>query len=40
MVVKTKSGIIESVVVEGFEIPVRAIFDSAQQFVALQAILG
>jgi Uma2 family endonuclease len=39
LAVKVKSGTIQSVVVPGFEIPVRAIFDPAEQFTALQALL-
>jgi len=39
LAVKVKAGTIQSAVVEGFDIPVRAIFDSAQQIETLQAIL-
>jgi Uma2 family endonuclease len=39
LAVKVKSGVIESTAVTGFEIPVRAIFDPAEQLLALQAIL-
>jgi Uma2 family endonuclease len=39
LAVKVKSGVIQSLAVEGFEIPVRAIFDAAEQLAALQAIL-
>ncbi len=37
--VKVRSGTIQSVVVEGFEIPVRAIFDPSEQLATLQALL-
>ncbi|MBU0512512.1 MAG: Uma2 family endonuclease [Chloroflexi bacterium] len=40
LLVKIRSGVVQSTVVEGFEIPVRAIFDSGEQFAALQAILA
>ncbi len=40
LLVKIRSGVVQSTVVEGFEIPVRAIFDSEEQFAALQAILA
>lgn len=40
LVAKTKTGTIESVVVKGFVIPVRAIFDPNEQVIALRAILG
>ena len=33
------TGTIQSVVVSGFEIPVRAVFDPAEQFAVLQAIM-
>lgn len=39
LAVKVKSGVIQSLAVEGFDIPVRAIFDPAEQLAALQAIL-
>ena len=39
LAVKVKSGTIQSTVVSGFEIPVQAIFDAAEQFTALQALL-
>jgi Uma2 family endonuclease len=39
LAVKVKMGTIQSRSVSGFEIPVRAIFDPAEQFAALQAIL-
>ena len=39
LAVKVKTGTITSAVVTGFEIPVRAVFDGAEQLVALQAIL-
>jgi len=39
LAVKVKAGTIQSAVVPGFEIPVRAIFDPAEQFTALQALL-
>ena len=37
---KTDSGIIRSVVLEGFAIPVRAIFDQSEKIAALRAILS
>ncbi len=40
LAVKVKAGVIQSRVVNGFEIPVRAIFDPAEQFTALQSILN
>jgi Uma2 family endonuclease len=40
LAVKVKTGTIASSVVVGFEIPVRAVFDGAEQLVALQAILA
>jgi Uma2 family endonuclease len=40
LAVKVKTGTIASVVVTGFEIPVRAVFDGAEQLTALQAILA
>jgi Uma2 family endonuclease len=39
LAVKVKSGTIQSAAVEGFDIPVRAIFDANEQLAALQAIL-
>jgi Uma2 family endonuclease len=39
LAVKVKTGTIQSVVIEGFDIPVRAVFDAAEQLSALQAIL-
>jgi Uma2 family endonuclease len=39
LAVKVKTGTIASAVVMGFEIPVRAVFDGAEQLAALQAIL-
>ncbi len=39
LAVKVKTGPIQSVVIPGFDIPVRAIFDAAEQFSALQAML-
>jgi len=39
LAVKVKTGTIASAVVAGFEIPVRAVFDGAEQLAALQAIL-
>jgi Uma2 family endonuclease len=39
LAVKVKTGTIQSVVISGFDIPVRAIFDAAEQLSALQAIL-
>jgi len=39
LAVKVKTGTIASAVVTGFEIPVRAVFDGAEQLAALQAIL-
>lgn len=39
LVVKARTGTIQSVVVRGFEIPVRAVFDPAEQFAALQALM-
>jgi Uma2 family endonuclease len=40
LAVKVKTGTIASAVVAGFEIPVRAVFDGAEQLAALQAILA
>jgi Uma2 family endonuclease len=40
LAVKVKTGTIASTVVTGFEIPVRAVFDGAEQLEALQAILA
>ena len=40
LAVKVKTGTIASEVVSGFEIPVRAVFDGAEQLAALQAILA
>jgi Uma2 family endonuclease len=40
LVVKVKTGTIASVVVAGFEIPVRAVFDGNEHLAALQAILA
>ena len=40
LAVKVKTGTIASAVVMGFEIPVRAVFDGAEQLAALQAILA
>jgi Uma2 family endonuclease len=40
LAVKVKTGTIASAVVTGFEIPVRAVFDGAEQLAALQAILA
>lgn len=40
LAVKVKTGTIASVVVTGFEIPVRAVFDGAEQLAALQAIMA
>jgi Uma2 family endonuclease len=40
LAVKVKTGTIASEVVAGFEIPVRAVFDSAVQLAALQAIVA
>jgi Uma2 family endonuclease len=40
LVTKSKTGIIESAVLKGFMIPVRAIFDPSEHVVALQAILS
>jgi Uma2 family endonuclease len=37
--VKALTGVLESSVIEGFVIPVRAIFDEAEQFAALQVLL-
>lgn len=39
LAVKVKSGTIQSAVVDGFDIPVRAIFDSGEQLAALQMIV-
>ncbi|HID63138.1 MAG TPA: Uma2 family endonuclease [Anaerolineae bacterium] len=39
LLVKVKTGTIQSVVVNGFDVPVRAIFDEMEQFTALQQIL-
>lgn len=39
LAVKVKAGLIASVVVTGFEIPVRAVFDGAEQLAALREIL-
>jgi Uma2 family endonuclease len=40
LAVKVKAGTIASVIVPGFEIPVRAAFDGAEHLAALQAILA
>ena len=40
LAVKVKTGSIASTVVAGFEIPVRAVFDGAEQLAALQTILA
>jgi Uma2 family endonuclease len=40
LAVKVKTGTITSAVVAGFEIPVRAVFDGAEQLAALQVILA
>ncbi len=37
--IKAMTGVIESSVIPGFVIPVRALFDEAEQFAALQALL-
>lgn len=37
--VKAMTGVVESLAVAGFVIPVRALFDEAEQFAALQALL-
>lgn len=39
LLVKAKTGTIQSVAVNGFDVPVRAVFDEAEQFSALQRIL-
>lgn len=39
LLVKAKTGTVRSVAVNGFDIPVRAIFDESEQFAALQRIL-
>lgn len=39
LLVKAKTGTIQSVAVNGFDIPIRAIFDEIEQFAALQQIL-
>ena len=39
LAVKVKSGTIQSAAIPGFDIPVRAIFDPAEQLIALQTIL-
>lgn len=39
LALKVRSGTIQSVVVQGFEIPVRAIFDPGEQLAALQGLL-
>ena len=39
LVAKTKTGTVESEIIRGFEIPVRAIFDSKEQMIALRAIV-
>ena len=39
LAVKVKTGTIASVIVPGFEIPVRAVFDGKEQLAVLQAIL-
>jgi len=36
--VKAMTGVVESLVVPGFVIPVRALFDEAGQFAALQTL--
>jgi hypothetical protein len=38
--VKTDSGVIRGVVLEGFVLPVRAVFDEAKMLAVLQAILS
>lgn len=40
LAVKAKTGVLQSAAVSGLEIPVRAIFDPAEQLTALQALLG
>ncbi len=40
LAVKVKTGTIASAVVAGFEIPVRAVFDGAEQLATLQTILA
>ncbi len=40
LAVKVKTGAIQSDIVSGFEIPVRAVFDGTEQIAALQAILA
>ncbi|MEA3350083.1 MAG: Uma2 family endonuclease [Chloroflexota bacterium] len=40
LIVKVKRGVIAGHVIKGFEIPVRAIFDSHEQFTALQVVLA
>ncbi len=39
LLVKARTGTIQSVAVNGFDVPVRAIFDETEQFAALQRIL-
>ncbi len=39
LLVKSKTGRIQSVAVDGFDVLVRAIFDETEQFAALQQIL-
>ncbi len=40
LLVKVRGGTIASQIIEGFEIPVRAIFDSQEQFSALKEFMG
>lgn len=40
LAVKVRTGMIQSTAVQGFEIPVRAVFDSAEQLAALQTLLA
>jgi len=39
LLVKARTGIIQSIVLSGFEIPVRAAFDEQEQLAALQRLL-
>ena len=40
LLVKVRGGVITSQIIEGFEIPVRAVFDSQEQFAALKVVMG
>lgn len=40
LLLKAKDGVIESIVVEGFRIPIQAIFDESENMAALKTIIG